>query len=300
MVPVTRQSGSFDPRRLDAMKQRIRSREHARYRRPAPDLLPELAGLSWMRRAARLIRRMCEAEEPIIEPDERIVFTRTTTQIPPIYSAEEWQRITAGRTVHELGPINNICADWGLMLSQGLLGRKQVALEARARMARDPEAVEFLDSALETIDAALGLAARYREAARRADRRDIAEILARVPAYPARTLHEALQALRLLHAVLWLGGHYQAGLGRFDQYLWPYLATDLAAGRLTPASAEELVAEFFLSLNKDSDLYPGVQPGDNGQTLMLGGVRRDGTDGVNELTRIAIRAALYTEMIDPK
>jgi len=160
--------------------------------------------------------------------------------------------------------------------------------------------VEFLDGSLETIDAVLDLAGRYREAARCAGRHGVAEILARVPACPPRTLHEALQALRLLHAVLWLGGHYQAGLGRFDQYLWPYLAADLAAGRLTPAAAEELVAEFFLSLNKDSDLYPGVQQGDNGQTLMLGGVRRDGADGVNELTRIAMRAALYTEMIDPK
>src|SRR5574340_863817 len=34
--------------------------------------------------------------------------------------------------------------------------------------------------------------------------------------------------------------------------------------------------------------------------MMLGGVRRDGTEGVNGLTRMALRAALYSEMIDPK
>lgn len=303
MLAPTCQSISFDSCRLDAMKQRIRSREQIRYRRSSsPNLLPEVEAerLSWGRRAARLIRRMCEAEDPIIEPDERIVFTRTTPDVPPLYSAEEWQKLTASRTVHELGPINNICSDWGMVVSQGLLGRKRVALKTRLRLAADPAAVEFLDSALETIDAVLDLTARYRQAARRAGRHDVAEILARVPAYPPRTLHEALQSLRLLHAVLWLGGHYQDGLGRFDQYLWPYLEADLASGRLTPAAAEELVAEFFISLNKDSDLYPGVQQGDNGQTLILGGVRRDGTDGVNELTRIALRAALYTEMIDPK
>ena len=289
--------------RLEAIRERIRRGEHKRYRRrSAPDLLPELdaAGLSWMRRAACLIRRMCEAELPVVEADERIVFTRTTPEVPPIYSAEQWQDVTAGRTLHELGPINNVCADWGMVLFQGLLGRRQAALETRARLAGDPAAREFLDSAVETIDAVLELAGRYREAACRSGRHEIAEILACVPAYPARTLHEALQALRLLHAVLWLGGHYQEGLGRFDQYLWPYLAADLSDGRLTLDSAEELVAEFFLSLNKDSDLYPGVQQGDNGQTLMLGGVRRDGSDGLNELTRIALRAALYTEMIDPK
>jgi formate C-acetyltransferase len=97
-----------------------------------------------------------------------------------------------------------------------------------------------------------------------------------------------------------MAGHHHVGLGRFDQYLWPYLEADVRAGRLDVAGAEELVAEFFITLNKDSDLYPGVQQGDNGQSLMLGGVTRDGADGVNLLTVIALRAALYTCMIDPK
>ena len=76
-----------------------------------------------------------------------------------------------------------------------------------------------------------------------------------------------------------------------DQYLWPYLAGDLAAGRLDLASAEELLAEFFISLNKDSDLYPGVQQGDNGQTITLGGTTRDGGEASNELTRMALRVS---------
>jgi pyruvate-formate lyase len=289
--------------RLTAIRQRVTGKSYRQYRTTAtPDLLPELdaEGLSWPQRAARLIRRMCEAEQPVIEPDERIVFTRTIASVPPIYSPEEWKRKTDGRTLHELGPISNICADWGMVLSQGLEGRRQAALETRKRVAADPEAVEFLDCAIETIDAVLGLASRYREAAASMGLHDVAAVLARVPAQPPRSLREALQALRLLHSVVWMGGHYHVGLGRFDQYLWPYLEADLAAGRLTFDTAEELVAEFFLSLNKDSDLYPGVQQGDNGQSLMLGGVRPDGSDGVNELTRIALRAALWTNLIDPK
>jgi formate C-acetyltransferase len=106
--------------------------------------------------------------------------------------------------------------------------------------------------------------------------------------------------LRLCHAVLWLSGHYHCGLGRFDQYLWPTLEADLLAGRLDEAGAEELLAEFFISLNKDSDLYPGIQQGDNGQSLMLGGVRRDGSSGVNPLTAMVLRVAREVAMIDPK
>ena len=167
-------------------------------------------------------------------------------------------------------------------------------------MAADAEAVEFLDCAIETIDAVLALARRYAEAARAKGRPDVADVLDRVPAHPAATFHEALQSLRLCHAVLWLSGHYHCGLGRFDQYMWPYLKADLEAGRLDEAAAEELLAEFFISLNKDSDLYPGIQQGDNGQSLMLGGVRRDGSAGVNPLTAMVLRVARAVALIDPK
>ena len=82
--------------------------------------------------------------------------------------------------------------------------------------------------------------------------------------------------------------------------MWPYLKADLEAGRLTIEGAEDLLAEFFIALNKDSDLYPGVQQGDNGQTLTLGGVTRSGDDAVNELTRLVLRVSRDVAMIDPK
>ena len=289
--------------RLREMRRRVRVGEHKRFRQDrAPDVQAECEAerLSWPRRVARLTRRMCEAERPVIEPDEEIVFTRTVPTVPSVYSPEDWEKLTGNRTLHELGPISNICADWGMVLSQGLLGRRQVALDTRTRLANDPEAVEFLDSAIETIDAVLALAGRYAEAAREMGRDDVAAILARVPAHQPQSFHQALQSLRLLHAVVWLSGHYHVGLGRFDQYMWPYLQADLESGRLDIGSAEELLAEFFIALNKDSDLYPGVQQGDNGQSLMLGGCKRDGSDGVNELTRMVLRVALDTNMIDPK
>ncbi len=289
--------------RLTEMRRRVRDREHAACRQAsAPDVLAdcEQHQYTWTRRAARLLRRMCEAETPVIGADERIAFTRTLPAVPPIYSDEDLRRLTAGRTLHELGPISNICADWGMVLSQGLLARREVAMATRERLRDDPKAVEFLDAAVETIDAVLMLANRYADAAERAGRPNLAEILRRVPDAPPRTFYEALQSLRICHSVTWLCGHYHIGLGRFDQYMWPYLEADLAAERLNIAEAEELLAEFFITLNKDSDLYPGVQQGDNGQSLMLGGVKRDGSDAVNELTRMALRVARDVCMIDPK
>ncbi|HEV2328869.1 MAG TPA: pyruvate formate lyase family protein [Verrucomicrobiae bacterium] len=289
--------------RLVRLKNAVRNGFYREFRETKPmDVLSECVreNLSWPRRATRLTRRMCEAQQPIIVPDERIVFTRTTIAVPPIYSPSQWQALTHERTLHESGVISNVCANWEMLLSQGLLGRRKIALATRERLKQSPEAVEFLDSAIETIDAVLDLARRYAAEASRRSLRGLVEVLERVPAFPARSFQEALQAIRICHAVLWLSGHYHCGLGRFDQYMWPYLEKDLACGRLDINIAEQLLAEFFLSLNKDSDLYPGIQQGDNGQSLMLGGVKRDGTNAVNLLTRMVLRVARGVGMIDPK
>ncbi len=287
--------------RLQRMRIRVRNRELSSLRTtPTPCIIAEADNLSWMQRSARLTVRMCEAEMPVILPDENIVFTRTISEVPPIFSEKEYAQITHGCTLHELGPISNICADWGSVLEDGLLFRKEKALAALQHWISDLQKVEFLDAAIETVEAVLGLASRYAQAACDAGRDELAEILEQVPAHRPRTFHEALQSLRIMHAVVWMSGHYHVGLGRFDQYMWPYLQTDLAAHRLDMSAAEELLAEFFIALNKDSDLYPGVQQGDNGQSLMLGGITPQGDDGVNELTYMVLRVARDLSLIDPK
>jgi hypothetical protein len=178
--------------RLAEMKRRIRAGEHHRFRvTDTVDVLTECEreGLDWTQRAARLTRRLCEAQTVVIEPDERIVFTRTVRRIPPLYHPEQMEELRAGRVFHELGPISNICAGWGMVLSQGLLARRAAAQATRARLAGDREAETFLDAAVETIDAVLELARRYAAVARAVGRDDLAEALRRAPAYPAATFH---------------------------------------------------------------------------------------------------------------
>ncbi len=66
--------------RLIHMKEAVRRGDHRRFRQPHVPLLAaefDALGLSWMQRQARLIAAMCEAEQVVILPDERIVFTRT-------------------------------------------------------------------------------------------------------------------------------------------------------------------------------------------------------------------------------
>ena len=89
-------------------------------------------------------------------------------------------------------------------------------------------------------------------------------------------------------------------LGRFDQYMYPYFRHDIDSGVLTEEEAFDLVEEFFLACNKDSDLYPGMQQGDNGQSMVLGGRAANGDYLFNRLSEMCLRASCELELIDPK
>ena len=71
-------------------------------------------------------------------------------------------------------------------------------------------------------------------------------------------------------------------------------------GLYTEETALELLEDFFISFNKDSDLYPGVQQGDNGQSMVLGGIDENGHEVFNLLSRLCLRASGKLLLIDPK
>lgn len=258
--------------------------------------------LSPTKRSAEALKAMLAAETPAFILDERIAFTRTVKQIPEQFTEDEWKDMRSKAYLHEKGFVFNISPDYATTIKAGLRARRQIAVDrlAVAREQHDDMGVEFLEAAISGIDAVIDLAKRYREAAEKEGRTEIAAILSRVPENGATTFHEALQFFRILHYTLWCEGEYHNGVGRFDQYMFPYLKHDLDNGTLTQDQAFELLEEFFLSFNRDSDLYVGVQQGDNGQSLVLGGVDRDGNNAYNLLTEMALKASCELKLIDPK
>ncbi|MCI5547519.1 MAG: pyruvate formate-lyase, partial [Clostridiales bacterium] len=99
---------------------------------------------------------------------------------------------------------------------------------------------------------------------------------------------------------MWCEGEYHNTLGRFDQYMYPYYKHDIDAGLIDDDGALELIEEFFLACNRDSDLYTGMQQGDNGQSMVLAGMKSDGSDGYNALTDLCLTASSELLVIDPK
>jgi formate C-acetyltransferase len=82
--------------------------------------------------------------------------------------------------------------------------------------------------------------------------------------------------------------------------MYPYFKKDMDNGIYTEETALELIEEFFLTFNRDSDMYPGMQQGDNGQSMVLGGMDEEGHDQFNSLSELCLKAAYDLHVIDPK
>ncbi|MDO5553575.1 MAG: pyruvate formate lyase family protein [Planctomycetia bacterium] len=291
--------------RLDKLRDTIVERRQGALRRDVDWnlLLPKRAE-SRCARAAEGLQAVLQEESktPVFLPGERICLTRTCRNLPARYSESEMAALRKTAYFHEMGVVFNISPNYAETIECGLEARR-AEVESRLACAKDEgdaEGVDFLRAVLQSMDAVLQLTDAYRDEAERQGLKELTALLNRVPRQGARTFHEALQFLRILHYVLWCEGDYHNGLGRVDQYLYPWLASDLAAGRITEEEALELLQEFFLACNRDSDLYVGVQQGDNGQSLMLGGCDASGKDATNLLTLLALEAAKRNRLIDPK
>jgi len=183
-----------------------------------------------------------------------------------------------------------------LILERGALGLRE---EAAARMARldatradDVKKRIFYRAVVIVCDAMAGYGLRWAEklaelaraegdAERRRELEQMAAICRRVPAQPARTFREALQSLVLVLCVNQAETTGSAGsFGRLDQYLYPFYAADIEAGRLTRARALELVQCFFLKWYRTFDFHH----------TMLGGLTPDGGDGTNDLSFLCLEA----------
>ena len=293
--------------RIKSLLERTFDKEQAKFRRDV-DWKPLLErfvaeGIGDEARARIGLEEMLKAETPAFMDGERLAFLRTVRQIPDLHTdAEMDARRATGTAFGEKGVVFNMTADFAPTIRDGL-GARLGEIDARLAKCRadgDAEGVEFLENPRLSVEAVLDLVDRYRAEAEKRGLAEIAATLAQVPRNGARTFHEALQSLRILHYAMWCEGEYHCGLGRIDQYLFPYYDADIKAGRLTDKTALEELEEFFIACNRDSDLYIGVQQGDNGQSVMLGGVTRDGKTAFNDLSRLCLNACGELKLVDPK
>lgn len=289
--------------RIKSLLDRTFDKEQAKFRRSvdwSPLLEKFIANGTKDEDRARIgLEKMLAEETPAFMDGERIHFLRTIREIPDLHSEDEMEeRRKRGIAFGEKGVVFNLTADFAPAIRDGLdkrINEMETRLAA-ARAESDAEGIEFLENAILSANAVLNLVDRYREVASGKYELDLLKAVHE----GAKTFPEALQVLRVLHYAMWCEGEYHCGLGRIDQYLLPYYEADIAAGRLNIDEALEWIEEFFISCNRDSDLYIGVQQGDNGQSVMLGGKTREGKDAFNDLSRLCLKACGELKLVDPK
>ena len=184
-------------------------------------------------------------------------------------------------------------------------------------MGEDTQKYMFYRSAVIAADAGALLCRRYAGAcaakaraeadpSRREELETMAGSLEHISENPARTYREACQAvmmyLILIRAEAAIPG---VALGRFDQYMWPFLKHDLDDGRLTIQEAQNITDAFFLKAScnyspgpKEVSAAAGV--GNTWQHTTIGGCDPDtGTESSNPVTYMVLETISRLRLHDP-
>lgn len=199
----------------------------------------------------------------------------------------------------------------GVLFKKGFGGIIRDAQERLSQLdAADPEDAEkreFYESVIWTSKGIIRYANRYADEAermaetegdpRRAEElRVIARICRVVPENPPAGFYEAIQFLWFTQVGGILSENPLAlNPGRFDQYMNPYYEADLAKGCITEEGAQELIEALWLKYSEwvwtisanTADYFAGYN---QFQNLTVGGKKRDGRDGSNPVTFMALKA----------
>ena len=214
----------------------------------------------------------------------------------------------------------HLTVSWPTLLQKGYKGIRQDAenrlnrfVGTNDRRARVHE--EYLENAITACDAMIELGKRYAAAATEMARREnkekrrqeltkISDICSRIPGEPPATLWEALQSIWLTNMVLHcVCGARDWGLGRLDQYLYPFYKK--AKERGEEANTLELLECFFIKLNQI--IGRGVENYtpkrslcvNSLQYVIIGGKNERGEDAANELSHLIIEAVGNLQLKQP-
>jgi formate C-acetyltransferase len=185
----------------------------------------------------------------------------------------------------------------------------------------DPEAhgrSEELKGMRIAVDAILILASRYADKAkalaecendplRKSELLMVESVCRRVPANAPTNLWEALQYYWFVHlgVITELNPWDAFNPGRLDQHLYQFFKNGLNDGSLDRARAEELLQCFWIKFNNQpAPPKVGVTAAESGTytdfaNINTGGLRPDGTDGVNELTHLILDVINEMKLVQP-
>jgi len=198
-----------------------------------------------------------------------------------------------------------------ILFVKGYAGIKREAEEQLKQLApisaANLDKINFYTSVTIVSDGIMALARRYadhaaeladqeKDATRVQELQEIAAVCRKIPANPPETFHEAIQFVWFVQLGAVLSENPLAmNLGRFDQYMYPYYRADVDSGRIDADQALELIESLWLKLSEwvwtisgnTANYFAGYN---QFQNLTVGGRKRDGSDGTNEISYLCLQA----------
>jgi formate C-acetyltransferase len=257
---------------------------------------------------------------------ETIEYWRNKTLLKNVWSQlpeaarRAWEINAIDDTWCAAAGLGNVLPDHEMVLREGLNG---VIGRAERRLAEldltEPGTTNqywFLQAVITANKAVINFAGRFAtlldqaaagtgDPARKHELATMAKNCRQVPAEPAQSFWQAVQAVWFIQLILQIetNGH-AISLGRFDQYLRPYFEADVHSGTITRDFALEIVESFFVKANEinklrswpDSEYFPGYHLAEN---LAIGGQTAEGTDASNELTYLVLDATADLRLQKP-
>ena len=148
-------------------------------------------------------------------------------------------------------------------------------------------------------------AAAERDEGRKRELGQIADVCDRVPAQPARSFREALQAAAFVMASVQIEQPgVSIGTGRLDQYFFPYYKKDVENGSITKEHALELLECLWLKLAESNRVAPELLTfAHNGYPAWIqvpvGGQTADGYDATNEISYMLLDVSSNMQLHEP-
>ena len=117
--------------------------------------------------------------------------------------------------------------------------------------------------------------------------------------------YEAVEVVYLVHLFMMIesNGH-SFSFGRFDQYMYPYYQKDIKDKLISKEKALEIISHFFIKTNSINKVRPWGHTKYSGgyplySNLNCGGLKKDGTDGTNEISYLCLESMALTGFPDP-
>lgn len=211
--------------------------------------------------------------------------------------------------------------DYAMLMKLGYDGIQEKARESLAKLKETDEDYaerkDFLTAMIMMLDSvkmyirryaklAEEMAAKEEDPKRKQELETMSANCYQIAGGVPQTFWQAIQLFNLATTLIQIEGNgHSISYGRMDQWLYPFYEKDMKNGTIPKEFVLELIENQYVKMNNPTKLKDKSTVvvrngrGFGGESLVIGGVDREGNDVTNDLTMMMIEASAHTRMMNP-